>query len=39
MYKFRYIEEIPEPFEIIEAYCGKKVHRALQYLYYKIQSP
>ena len=33
MYKYKYIDEIPEPFEVIEAYLGKIVHKALEYLY------
>jgi len=33
MYKFKYIDNIREPFDIIEAYFGKIIHKSLEHLY------
>ena len=33
MFKFKYLDEIPESFEIIEAYFGTVIHKVLEYAY------
>ena len=37
-FKFRYIDKIRKPDEGIEAFTGKRVHEALEFLYSEVQS-
>ena len=37
-FKFRYIDKIRKPDEGIEAFTGKRVHEALEFLYNEVQS-